>query len=222
MALKADRLGDVVAQACLSIVRMSRVVEKAHNSKTAEALLVRQHLEKVSAEAIDSVMEEIQGTHTPADMWWVEKRISAHVSCERAKAYGALAEHHNSMSDHLTGRDRSGGESSEIVDAEEDFCKSISTLVSTMITEGAKVPGEHGVVLTSSILHLVPTLPLDPVLAPSIDLPLEKECKITLGDTSQNFPASQSIMSSLPSSPLTGGTSAPMVAGDPPLNLVRP
>ena len=101
----------------------------------------------------------------------------------------------------------------KIADAEEDFHKSISTLVSTMITEGAKVPGEHGVALTSSILHLVPTLPLDPVLAPSIDLPPEKECKITLGDASQTFPVSQSIMSSLPSSPLTGGASAPMVAG---------
>ena len=61
MALKADKLGDVVAQACLSIVRMLRVVEKAHNSKTAEALLVRQHLEKASVEAIDSVRDEIQG-----------------------------------------------------------------------------------------------------------------------------------------------------------------
>ena len=50
-----------------------------------------------------------------------------------------------SMSDHLTGKDRlGGGKSSEIADAEEDFHKSISTLVSTMITEGAKVPGEHG------------------------------------------------------------------------------
>ena len=65
VALKADKLGDVVAQACLSVVRMSRVVEKAHNSKTAEALLVRQCLEKVSVEAIDSVMDEIQGAHTP-------------------------------------------------------------------------------------------------------------------------------------------------------------
>ena len=213
MALKADRLGDVVAQACLSIARMSRVVEKTHNSKTAEALLVRQCLEKVSAEAIDSVMDEIQGTHTPADIWWVEKRISAHVSHERAKAYGALIEHHNSVSNHLMGKDGSGGGSSEIADAEEDFCKSISTLVSTMITEGAKVPGEHRVALTSIILCLVPTLPLDPVLAPSIDLPLEKECKITLGNASWAFPVSQSIMSSLPSSPLTGGASAPMVAG---------
>ena len=127
MALKADKLGDVLAQACLSIARMSRVVEKAHNSKTAEALLVRQCLEKVSAEAINSAMDEIQGACTPADMWQVEKRISAHVSHERAKAYGALTEHHNSMSDHLMGKDRSGGESSEIADAEEDFHKSIST-----------------------------------------------------------------------------------------------
>ena len=53
VVLKADKLGDLVAQACLSIARMSRVVEKAHNSKTAEALLVRQHLEKASAEAIE-------------------------------------------------------------------------------------------------------------------------------------------------------------------------
>ena len=213
VVLKADRLGNVVAQACLSVVRMSRVVEKAHNSKTAEALIVRQHLEKVSVEAIDSTMNEIQGTHTPADIWWVEKKISAHVSCERAKAYSALIEHHNSVSDHLTGKDGSGGGSSEIVDTEEDFRKSISTLVSTMITEGVKVPGEHGVALTSSILHLVPTLPLDPILAPSIDLLLEKECKITLGDALLAFPVSQSITSSLLSSPLTTGASAPTVAG---------
>ena len=108
MAPKADRLGDVVAQACLSVARMVRVVEKTHNSKTAEALIVRQHLEKVSAEAIDSMMDEIQGTHTPADMWQVEKKISAHISHKRAKAYGALIEQHNSMSDHLMGKDGSG------------------------------------------------------------------------------------------------------------------
>ena len=105
--LKADKLGDVVAQACLSVVRMSRVVEKAHNSKTAEALLVRQHLEKASAEAIDSMKDEIQGTHTSADIWWVEKRISAYVSHERAKAYCALTEHHDSVSD-MTSWERVG------------------------------------------------------------------------------------------------------------------
>ena len=201
---------------------MLRVVEKAHNSKTAEALLVRQCLEKASAEAIDSVKDEIQGTHTPADMWQVEKRISAYVSHERAKAYSALTEHHDSVSDHLTGKDRLSSGSSEIAEAEEDFHKSISTLVSTIITEGAKVPGEHGAVLTSSILHLVPTLPLDPVLTLIIDLPPEKECRITLGDASWNVPVSQNIMSSLPSSPLTGGASAPWWLGDPPLSLARP
>ena len=65
---QANRLGDVVAQACLSVARMMKVVENTHNSKMAEALLVRQHLEKVSAKAIDSVMDEIQGAHTTADM----------------------------------------------------------------------------------------------------------------------------------------------------------
>ena len=53
MVPQASRLGDVVAQACLSVARMVRVVEKTHNLKTVEALLVRQHLEKVLAEAID-------------------------------------------------------------------------------------------------------------------------------------------------------------------------
>ena len=111
------------------------------------------------------------------------------------------------------GKGRSSSRSYEIVEAEEDFCKSISTLVSTVITEGAKVPGECGAVLTSSILCLIPTLPLDPVLTLTIDLPLEKECRITLGDASWNVPMSQNIVSSLPSSPLTGGASAPTVAG---------
>ena len=65
--------------------------------------------------------------------------------------------------------------------------------------------------LTSSIFWLVPTLPLDLVLVPSIDLPLEKECKITLGNASQAFPVGQGATSSLSSSPLTGGVSAPTV-----------
>ena len=210
--LKTDKLGDVVAQACLSVARMSRVVEKAHNSKTAEALLVRQCLERASAKAIDLMKDEIQGTRTSADMWWVEKRISVQVYCERAKAYCALAQHHDSVSDNLTGKGGLSSGSSKIAEAEEDFRKSISTLVSTVITEGAKVPGECGAALISSILHLVPTLPLDPVLTPTIDLP-EKECRITLGDASRNVSMGQSIVSSLPSSPLTGGASAPSVAG---------
>ena len=59
----------------------------------------------------------------------------------------------------------------------------------------------------------MPTLPLDPVLTLTIDLPPGKECGITLGDTSWNVSMGQNIMSSLPSSPLTGGGSAPTVAG---------
>ena len=213
MVLKADKLADVVAQACLSVVRMSRVVEKAHNSKTAEALLVRQHLEKASAEAIDSVRDEIQGAHTPADMWQVEKRISAMCPMRGPRPMAPSLSTITwcpTISQERTGW---GGESSEIAEAEEDFRKSISTLVSTVNTEGAKVPGECGAALTSSILCLVPTLPLDPVLSLIIDLPLEKECRITLGDASWNLPVSQNIVSSLPSSPLTRGASAPTVAG---------
>ena len=107
---------------------------------------------------------------------------------------------------------------SEMVDAEEEFHKSISTLISTVITEGAKIPGECGVALMYSIFQLVPTLPLDLVLAPSIDLPLE-ECRITLGDTSRPFPAGHGASSSLPSLPLTGRMNAPpppQLLGDPP------
>ena len=85
-----------------------------------------------------------------------------------------------------------------MAEAEENFCKSISTLVSTIITEGTKVSGEHGAALISGVLHLVPTLPLDPVLTLTIDLPPGKECGITLGDTSWNVSMGQNIMSSLP------------------------
>ena len=143
----------------------------------------------------------------------MEKKISAHISHERAKVYGALLKQHHSMSDCLTGKDGSGNGSSEMAGAEEEFHKSIGTLISTMITEDAKIPGECGVVLMSSIIQLVPTLPLHPILAPSIDLPPEKECKITLGDASWPFPAGHGAPSSLPSLPLTGGVSAPTVTG---------
>ena len=174
---------------------------------------MRQHLEKVSAEAIDSVMDEIQSACTLTDMWQVEKKISACISCKRAKAYSALMKQHRSISNHLTGRDGSGDGSSEMADVEEEFHKSISNLISTIITEGAKIPGEHSMALMSSIIWLVPTLPLDLVLAPSIDLPPERECKITLGDTLRSFPGGHGTSSSLPSSPLTGGLSAPMATG---------
>ena len=192
-----------------------RVVDSTHNSKIVEALLTRQCLEKASPEAIDLVMDEIQGAHTPADMWWVEKRISTHISHERAKAYKALVEQHHSEPELPTGKDGPGSGSSEMAEAEEEFHKSISDLISTAITEGAKVPAGHRVALTSNILWLVPNLPLNPVLMPCIDLPLEKECKIILGQARRSVPASHGTPSSLPSLPLSGGMGASVSSGRP-------
>ena len=210
--LETEKMGDAVARACLSVTRMSRVVEKAHNSKTTEALLMRQHLEKASTEAVDSMKDEIQSAHTSVDIWQIEKKISAQVSHERAKAYVVLTQHHDSVSDDLTGKGGLSSGSSEIAEAEENFRKLISNLVSTVITEGTKVPGECRAALVSSLLCLVPTLPLDPMLTLAVDLPLERECRITLGKASRNMSVGQNIVSSLPSSPLTGGASAPTVA----------
>ena len=187
--LEANRLGDVVAQACLSVARMTKVVEDTHNLKKAEALLVRQHLEKVSAKAIDSVMDEIQDAHTTADMWQVEKKISAHISHERAKAYGALMEQHRSESKLPTGKDGPGSGSSKMAEVEEEFHKSISDLISTTITEVGKVPGGHMVALTSNILWLVPNLPLNLVLAPCIDLLLKKRVQDHLGRDTKVHPS---------------------------------
>ena len=118
-------------------------------------------------------------------------------------------EQHCSESELPTGKDGPSSGSSEMVEAEEEFCKSISDLISTAITEDAKVPGGHGVTLTSNILWLVPNLPLNPVLMPCIDLPPEKECRVILGETLRYVPASHGAPSSLPSSPLTGGMSVP-------------
>ena len=169
---------------------------------------MRQCLEKVFAEAIDSAMEKIQGAHTPADMWWVEKKISTHISHERAKAYKALVEQHRSKPELSMGKDVSGSGSSRMAEAEEEFHKSINDLISTALTKGVKGPGGHGVALMTNILWLVPCLPLNPVLMPCIDLPLEKECKIVLVEMLRSIPTSYSAQSSLPSSPLTGGMSA--------------
>ena len=213
VAIGTNKLGDVVAQACLSVARMSRMVEKAHNSKTTEVWLVRQHLEKASIKAVESMKDEIQGARMSANMWWVEKKISAQVSRVRAKAYHDLAQHHDSVSDDLTGQGGSSTRSSDIAEAEENFCKSVSNLVSTVITEGAKVSGECGAALISSILCLVPNLPLSPVLTLTIDLPMGMECRIILGDASWSISAGQHVVSSLPSSPLTRGASTPTVAG---------
>ena len=98
--------------------------------------------------------------------------------------------------------------------AEEEFHKSMINLISTIITKGTKVPGGHGVALASNMLHLVPTLPLNPVLMPCIDLPLEKECRVVTGEAPRSLPLSHSALrllpSLVPSSPLMGRTSGSM------------
>ena len=47
-----------------------------------------------------------------------------------------------------TEKDGPGSRSSKMAEVKEEFCKSISDLVSTTVSEGAKVPGGHGVALT--------------------------------------------------------------------------
>ena len=49
-----------------------------------------------------------------------------------------------------------------IAEAEEEFHRSMTDLISTVITEGRKIPGGHGVALASNVLQLVPTLSLKP------------------------------------------------------------
>ena len=110
----------------------------------------------------------------------------------------------------LTGMDGTTPGSSRMAKAEEEFQKSINDLVSTTLAEGAKVPGRHGVALTSNVLWLVPKLPLNPVLVPCIDLLPEKECKIIQGDLLKPASMSHSTPSLLPSSPLTGEMNFPM------------
>ena len=81
-----------MAQACFSMAKMTKVVEDNCNSKIADALLTKKCLERASADAIESVMDDIQAAHTLVDMWWIEKRISACISLQRAKAHDTLVE----------------------------------------------------------------------------------------------------------------------------------
>ena len=207
MNFDTSRLGNAVAQACLSVTRITKVVEDTHNSKVAEALLTKQCLEKASAEAIHLVMEEIQGARMLADMWCMEKKISAFISHERAKAYEALIEQHCPKPEISLGKDGLGNGSGRMAEAEDEYCKSMTDLISIILTKAVKVPGAHGVALTSNMLQMVPNLPLNPVLTPCVDLPLEKECRIVSGETLRSISMSHATLSSLPSLPLTEGTS---------------
>ena len=213
MNLDTSRLGNAVAWACLSVTRITKVVEDTHNSKVVEALLTKQHLKKASTEVIDLVMEGIQGAHIPADMWHVEKKISVFISHERAKASEALIEQHCPELEISLGKDGFGNGSGQMAEAQEEYHKSMTDLISIILTKGAEVPGGHGVALTSNMLQLVPNLPLNPVLMPCIDLPTEKECRIVSGETLRSISTSHATLSLLPSSPLTEGTSGSMPTG---------
>ena len=144
-------------------------------------------------------------------MWQLEKKISTHISHERAKAYNALVEQYHSGSEPSKGKDGlgkgsespkgkddSGKRPGRMAEAEEEFRGSMMDLVSAILTEGGKIPGGHGVALASNVLQLVPTLPLNPVLTPCIDLPPEEECRIVLGETLRSLPLSNSTLSLLP------------------------
>ena len=57
-------------------------------------------------------MDDTQGAHTPADMWQIDKRISTHISLQRAKAYEALVEQYRSESEPC--QDKEGSEGTSI------------------------------------------------------------------------------------------------------------
>ena len=152
VSLDAGRLGSVVPQACLSVARLTKVVEDNHNSKIAEALLVKQCLEKASAKVIESIMEDIQNAHTSADMWQVEKKISTHMSHHRAEAYDKLVEQYKPNPKSCQDKEGAEDAPTDITEAEEEFHSSMSDLISTVLAEGGKVPGGHGVALASNVL----------------------------------------------------------------------
>ena len=108
-----------------------------------------------------------------------------------------------------------------MAEAEEAYCKSMTDLISIILTKGAKVPGRHVVALTSNMLQLVPNLPLNLVLAPSVDLPLEKEYRIVSGETPRSISMSHTTLSLLPSLPLRELMAPHLPAGRPSI-LVRP
>ena len=100
VGLDANRLGTAMAQACFSVAKITKVVEDNHNSKTADALLTKKCLERASADAIESMMDDIWAAHTLVDMWQIEKRISACISLQRAKAYDTLVEQYRTEPGH--------------------------------------------------------------------------------------------------------------------------
>ena len=86
VSFNLTQLGAAVAQACLSVVKMTQAMEDRHNSRIADALLIKKKLEEASVGVIKSMMDDIRAAHTPAGMWRIEKRLSACISAHRAKA----------------------------------------------------------------------------------------------------------------------------------------
>ena len=195
------RLGTAVAQACLSVVIMTQAVEDRHNSGIVDALLMKK-LEEASAGAIESMMDDIRAAHTPADMWRIEKRLSVCISTHQAKAFDDPAAPYKCDPESHQGRRKDMAEAWDLVEA--DLHKSMMDLVSTVITEGTKVPGGQGVAITSNILQLVPSLPSNLVLVTCTDLPPEREFKVVTWDPPRPPVPEPSAPSLLPSSPLTG------------------
>ena len=68
-----------------------------------------------------------------------------HISHERANAYNALVEQYHPGSEPLKVKDDLGKGPSSIAMAEEEFHRSMMDLISTVLTEGGKIPGAHGV-----------------------------------------------------------------------------
>ena len=154
--LNANRLGSAMAQACFSMAKMTKVVEDNHNSKIADSLFAKKCLQRASADAIESMMDDIQAAHILADMWQIEKRISAHISLQRAKAYDTLVEQYRTepRPHQERGKEKEdlGGTSTGIAEAEAEFYKSMMDLISTVLMEDGKVCGGHGVALASQHL----------------------------------------------------------------------
>ena len=151
-------------------------------------------------------MDNIQCVYTPADMWQIEKRNSTCISLQRAKAYEELMEQYRPESKPHWDKEGSEGTSTGTAEAEEEFHKSMTDLISAIFMEGGKVPGGHRVALASNILWLVPTLPLNPVFMACMDLPPKRECRIMSGEMPSSLSSRLSAPSLLPSLPLTGST----------------
>ena len=146
------RLGVAMAQTCLSMVKMTQSIEDRHNLRIAHALYVKKELEEASMEATESMMDDIRAAHTPVDMWRVEKRLSVHLSTHWAKAFDNVAGPYKSDPETCQDGRKDMNEAWDLVEAEANLHKSMTDLVSTVITEGTKVPGGQGVAMTSNIL----------------------------------------------------------------------